>query len=73
MLPPANLRSSSFSVLLFLPLHAVHGILMAKILKWFAIPLDSLGLDWSVIIFTTRPTILLNYVSEPVNAKMDVT
>ena len=32
--------SSSFSVLL-LPFHTVHGVLKARILKWFAIPFSS--------------------------------
>ena len=27
-----------FQCLIFLPLHAVHGILKARVLKWFAIP-----------------------------------
>ena len=26
---------------LFLPLHTIHGVLMARILKWFAIPFSS--------------------------------
>ena len=34
-----DLGSSSFSV--FLPFHALHGLLKAKILKWFAIPFSS--------------------------------
>ena len=38
---PADLGSSSFSVLSFLPFHAVHGVLKARILKWFAIPFSS--------------------------------
>ena len=38
---PTNLRSSSFNVLSFLPFHTVHGVLKARILKWFAIPFSS--------------------------------
>ena len=41
---PTDLGSSSFSVLFFfffLPFHAVHGVLKARILKWFAIPFSS--------------------------------
>ena len=38
---PSDLGSSSFSVLSFLPFHAVHGVLKVRILKWFAIPLSS--------------------------------
>ena len=34
---PTDLRSSSFSVVSFLPFHTVHGVLKARILKWFAI------------------------------------
>ena len=37
---PTDLGSSSFSVLSFLPFHTVHGVLKARILKWFAIPGD---------------------------------
>ena len=37
---PADLGSSSFSVL-FLPFHTVHGVLKARVLKWFAIPFSS--------------------------------
>ena len=37
---PTNLGSSSFSVL-SLPFHPVHGVLKARILKWFAIPFSS--------------------------------
>ena len=33
---PTNLGSSSFSII-FLPLHTVHGVLKARILKWLAI------------------------------------
>ena len=35
---PTNLGNSSFSVPIFLPFHTVHGVLKARILKWFAIP-----------------------------------
>ena len=35
---PTNLGSSSFSVISFLPFHTIHGVLKAKMLKWFAIP-----------------------------------
>ena len=35
---PTNVGSSSFSILSFLPFHPVHGVLKARILKWFAIP-----------------------------------
>ena len=35
---PTDLGSSSFSVLIFLPFHAVHRVLKARILKWFTIP-----------------------------------
>ena len=38
---PTNLGSSFFSVLSFLPFHTVHGVLKARILKWFAIPFCS--------------------------------
>ena len=34
---PTDLGSSSFSVLSFLSFHSVHGVLKARILKWFAI------------------------------------
>ena len=34
---PTYLRSSSFSVLYFLPFQIVHGVLKAQILKWLAI------------------------------------
>ena len=37
---PTDLGSSSFSVL-FLPFHTIHGVLKARILKWFAIPFSS--------------------------------
>ena len=36
-----DLGSSSFSVIIFLPFHTVHGVLKARILKWFAIPFSS--------------------------------
>ena len=36
-----DLGSSSFSVLSFLPFHTAHGVLKARILKWFAIPFSS--------------------------------
>ena len=36
---PTHLGSSCFSV--FLPFHVVHGVLKARILKWFAIPFSS--------------------------------
>ena len=36
-----DLGSSSFSVIFFLPFHTVHGVLKARILKWFAIPFSS--------------------------------
>ena len=36
-----TLGSSSFRVLFFLPFHTVHGVLKARILKWFAIPFSS--------------------------------
>ena len=35
-----DLGSSSFSVI-FLPFHTVHGVLKARILKWFAMPFSS--------------------------------
>ena len=38
---PTNLGSSSFSIIIFLPLHAVHGVLKEGILKWFASPFSS--------------------------------
>ena len=38
---PTALGNSSFSVLPFLPFHTVHGVLKARILKWFAIPSSS--------------------------------
>ena len=37
---PTNLGRSSFSVI-FLPFHTVHGVLKARMLKWFAIPFTS--------------------------------
>ena len=37
---PTHLGSLSFSII-FLPFHTVHGILKARILKWFAIPFSS--------------------------------
>ena len=42
--PPQDLKSSNFSVQYlktFLPFHTVHGVLKARILKWFAIPFSS--------------------------------
>ena len=36
-----DLGSSSLSVIIFLPFHTVHGVLKARILKWFAIPFSS--------------------------------
>ena len=38
---PTDLGSSSFSLIFFLPFHTVHGVLKARILKWFAIPFFS--------------------------------
>ena len=38
---PANLGSSSFSALSFLPFHTVHGVLKERMLKWFGIPFFS--------------------------------
>ena len=38
---PTNLGSSSFSVVSFLSFHTIHGVLKARILKWFAIPFSS--------------------------------
>ena len=45
-----------FQCHIFLPFHAVHGVLKARILKWFAIPffsgphfVRSLHHDWSVL------------------------
>jgi len=32
---------SKHSVYIFLPFHTVHGVLKARILKWFAIPFSS--------------------------------
>ena len=52
-----------FQCPIFLPFHTVHGILKARILKWFAIPLSS-GvhgvlkariLKWLAIPFSSRP------------------
>ena len=37
---PTDLWSSSFSVIFF-AFHTIHGVLKARILKWFAIPLSS--------------------------------
>ena len=34
---PTDLGSSSFSVIIFLSFHTVYGVLVAKILGWFAI------------------------------------
>ena len=36
-----DLGRSSFSVLSFLPFHTVHGVLKARIPKWFAIPFSN--------------------------------
>ena len=51
---PTDLRTSSFSV--FLPFHTVHGVLKARMLKWFDIPFSSgphfvriLHLDQSIL------------------------
>ena len=33
---------------IFLPFHTVHGVLKARILKWFAIPFSSRPLEWIV-------------------------
>ena len=38
---PTGQGSSSFSVLSFLPVHSVHGVLKARIMKWFSIPFSS--------------------------------
>ena len=38
---PTDLGSSSFSVLSFFPCYIIHGVLKARILKWFAIPFSS--------------------------------
>ena len=38
---PTDPGSSSFTCLIFLPFHTVHGVLKARILKWFAIPISS--------------------------------
>ena len=38
---PTDLGSSSFSILSFLPFLTVHGVLKARILKWFAISFSS--------------------------------
>ena len=38
---PTDLGSSFFSDLSFWPFHTVHEVLMARILKWFAIPFCS--------------------------------
>ena len=38
---PTDLGSSSFSILSFLPSHTVHGVLKARIMKWFAIPFST--------------------------------
>ena len=44
-----DLGSSSFSIIhTFLPFHAIHGILKARILKWFAIPFFH-GPLWKII------------------------
>ena len=40
MRTPTDLEGSSFSVI-FLPFHAVHGVLKARMLKWLAILLSS--------------------------------
>ena len=42
---PTDLGNSSFSLLSFLPLHTIHGVLKARMLKWFAIPFSS-GADF---------------------------
>ena len=38
---PTDLGSSSFKYPIILPFHTVHGVLKARILKWFAIPFSS--------------------------------
>ena len=38
---PIDLRGSSFSVISFLPFCTVHGVLKARLLKWFSIPFSS--------------------------------
>ena len=35
-----------FQYPIFLPFHTVHGVLKARILKWFAIPFSSGGMSW---------------------------
>ena len=37
---PTDLVGSSFSFVIFLLFHTVHGVLKARIVKWFAIPLQ---------------------------------
>ena len=46
---------------IFLPFHAVHEVLMARLLKWFAIPSSSgplsvrpLHHDWSILAVPTQ-------------------
>ena len=38
---PTNLGGLIFQCHIFLPFHTVHGVLKARILKWFAIPFSS--------------------------------
>ena len=38
---PTNLGSLIFQCRIFLPFHTVHGVLKARLLKWFAIPFSS--------------------------------
>ena len=52
---PTDLESSSFSILSFLPFHTVHGVLKARILKWFAI-LFSSGSHLSELSTMTHPS-----------------
>ena len=52
---PTDLWKFIFQCPIFLPFHTVHGVLKARILKWFVIPFSSASLfiitlhhDWSI-------------------------
>ena len=53
---PTDLGSSSFKYPIILPFHTVHGVLKARILKWFAIPFSSGPHSISDLSTMTRPS-----------------
>ena len=52
---PTDLGSSSLQCPIFLPFHTVHGVLKARILKWFSIPFSS-GPHFVRLSTTTHPS-----------------